>query len=154
MNIFIGCLIFVIGVFVGIALMCILQINRCRDIPIKVLAWISYDQANELIEKGILKDSKVGGMGGWFMEENRWDDYEAAFSESAQPYLEALRKEIINKNIKYCGNDHQELEDGVPVFNDNTVAMYSYRGWGDLMAAIWSTEENKDYSYMDFYMSI
>jgi hypothetical protein len=32
------------------------------------------------------------------------------------------------------------------------VATFSYRGWGDIMAAIWSEEENKDYNYMDFYM--
>ncbi len=32
MNIFIGCLIFTIGVFVGIALMCILQVAReCEE---------------------------------------------------------------------------------------------------------------------------
>ena len=40
-----------------------------------------------------------------------------------------------------------------PVFDDGTVGSFSFRAWGDLMAAIWNTEENTNkYSYMDFYM--
>jgi hypothetical protein len=49
------------------------------------------------------------------------------------------------------GQEHQ-YNSGVPVFSDGKVATYTYRGWGDLMAAIWATEEDKDYHYMDFYM--
>ena len=40
----------------------------------------------------------------------------------------------------------------MPLFSDGKVATFSFRGWGDLMAAIWSEAEDKDYGYMDFYM--
>ncbi len=38
------------------------------------------------------------------------------------------------------------------MFNDGTAGMFSFRAWGDLMAAIWAEHENRDYGYMDFYM--
>lgn len=146
------------GVLIGIGIMCVLQVAKDDEeiIPneIEVIKWISYDDAIELLNMNILKDNHIGGLGGWFQNGNRWEDYTKAFKREAHPYQEALRKSIIERKLKYCGNDHEELEDGVPVFSDFTVATYSYRAWGDLMAAIWSTEENKDYSYIDFYMSI
>ncbi len=66
-------------------------------------------------------------------------------------YIEALRKKIIADNIKCAGDIHQDKM--VPLFNDNTVGLFSWRAWGDLMAAIWSEEENKDYCYLQFYMT-
>jgi hypothetical protein len=47
----------------------------------------------------------------------------------------------------------QREVEGVPVFEDETISTFSYRAWGDLLSAIWSEEENKDYNYMAFYMS-
>lgn len=146
-----------IGTLIGIGLMCILQVAKDEEkiqSGIQVIKWISYDKAVELLNMNILQDNHIGGLGGWFEKGDRWKDYRNAFKEKAHPYQEALRKSIIERKLKYCGNDHEELEDGVPVFSDFTVATYSYRAWGDLMAAIWSTEENKDYSYIDFYMSL
>mgnify|MGYP005754663771 FL=1 len=146
-----------IGAIIGVGIMCLLQVAKDEDnakSDIKVIKWISYDDAQELISMDILKDNNIGGLGGWFKEGDRWLDYKNVFKEFAHPYQEALREAIIDRNLKYCGNDHQELDDGVPVFSDFTVATYSYRAWGDLMAAIWSTAENKDYSYIDFYMSL
>lgn len=147
-----------IGAIIGVVIMCLLQVAKDDEeiIPneIKVIKWISYDKAMELLNMSILQDNHIGGLGGWFQRGNRWKDYKKAFKKYAHPYQEALRKSIIERNLRYCGNDHEELEDGVPVFSDFTVATYSYRAWGDLMAAVWSTQENKDYSYIDFYMSI
>ncbi|MBQ2937608.1 MAG: hypothetical protein IJE05_01810 [Clostridia bacterium] len=150
-------IVFILGTWVGIGLMCIVQVSKKEENlqnGIRVIKWISYDKASELIEIGVLYDNNIGGLGGWFKEEQRWKDYKMAFKEAAHPYIEALREDIVLNNIRHCGNDHQELENGVPVFSDFSVSMYSYRAWGDLMAAIWSTQENKDYSYMDFYMSL
>lgn len=146
---FIGGLL--IGVLLGTGIMRILEL--VKD-DIKVIKWISYDDAMELINMNLLKDNYIGGLGGWFQKGYRWKDYKNTFKKFAHPYQEALREAIIDRNLKYCGNDHQELDYGVPVFSDFTVATYSYRAWGDLMAAVWSTQENKDYSYIDFYMSI
>lgn len=163
MNIFIGIILVTIGAFIGIALMCMLQISRENEEiekateNVKVEKWISYELATQEIEIGQLKVNDIGGMGGWFNsrdEGHRWKDYIKKFNKRQIPYIEALRQEIVQNRIKMPGSEHQERKDGVPVFSDNTVALYSYRAWGDLMAAIWSTEENKDYSYIDFYMRI
>jgi hypothetical protein len=37
------------------------------------------------------------------------------------------------------------------MFSDGSVATFSLRGWGDLLAAVYSERDNKDYCYMDFY---
>ena len=116
----------------------------------KVVNWISYDESENYAY------NNIGGLGGFFNFTNkgmRWKDYINNFLEGDKVYVEALRQEILDKNLRFCGNDHQaDNFEGVPVFEDNTVATYSYRAWGDLMAAIWSEKEDKDYCYMDFYM--
>jgi len=127
---------------------------------LRVVDWVSSESL-----KPETKEAPVPTMGGFFglcvtghghpkgkIEGQRWPDYLVNFKPISIPYLEALRKEIIAKKIRYTGEDHQDADDGVPVFSDGTVLMLSWRAWGDLMAAVWSTEENKDYCYMDFYM--
>lgn len=111
----------------------------------KVKEWISYEKAKEY------QENEAGGLGGYFNFKQKgmsWEDYHL----KENLYTQALKEEILAKNIKITGGEHQNSENGVPLFEDNTVATYSYRAWGDLMAAIWSEKENKDYCYMDFYM--
>lgn len=108
------------------------------------ITWIPYAAAESM-------PHIISTSGGWFDNGHRWADYIETWSNPATPYLEALRADIIAKGIRYTGEQHQYTDDGVPLFDDGHVATFSYRGWGDLMAAIWSTEEDKDYSYMDFY---
>ena len=116
----------------------------------KVINWICYDESKNYKENGI------GGLGGFFNFQTsgmRWKDYIENFTEDGKIYVEALRQEILNKDLKFTGAEHQSSNDNnVPLFEDNTVATYSMRAWGDLMAAIWSEKENRDYCYMDFYM--
>ena len=112
---------------------------------IKIVYWISYDETTGKQENGL------GGLGGWFAAGHRWEDYLNYFLPVAHPFLEVLRSEIIKRNLKCTGAQHQTNPEAVPVWGDGTVSIYSYRAWGDLMAAIWSTEDDKDYSYMDFY---
>ena len=122
----------------------------------KVIKWISYKESEKYPES-------VSCLGGWFNagyihpgKENekgqRWKDYIEIWKDEVKPYLEAIRKDVLKKGFKLTGENHQYSPDGVPLFEDKTVASFSYRAWGDLMAAIWSEEEDKDYSYMDFYM--
>lgn len=111
----------------------------------KVIKWINYSESHEYKES-------CGGLGGWFDDGHRWEDFIDDWIEEVKPYLEAIRKSAIENDLKLTGQQHQHGHKGVPLFEDNTVGSFSYRAWGDLMAAIWSTEENKDYSYMDFYM--
>lgn len=119
----------------------------------KVKKWISYKEAEKYKEV-------IGGMGGWFnaghifagyQKGQRWKDYITIYNKKGVPYAEAIRQSILENNYRLMGNEHQESPNGVPFFEDNTVALFSLRGWGDLMAAIWSEKENKDYHYMDFY---
>ena len=114
---------------------------------ITVVEWVSYSEAEKLKES-------IGGMGGWFSEGNRWKDYLNNCTEREHPYCEAFREEVVKHEIRGEGDWHQRSEVGVPVFSDGTCASFSLRAWGDIMAAVWAEEENKDYSYMDFYMSM
>jgi len=114
----------------------------------KVIKWISRDDSQKYTES-------VSAMGGWFNDESkgqRWKDYISIRGESVGPYLEAIRQSILEKELRFTGEDHQYSSHGVPLFEDNTVASFSKRGWGDLMAAVWSEKEDKDYSYMDFFL--
>ena len=108
-----------------------------------VTEWISMDEAED-------KPESVGGLGGWFSEGMRWRDYFEDLRVESKPYIEAIRKEVILKGIRATGEEHQRAY--VPVFSDGTVGRFSWRAWGDLMAAIWSEQDNRDYSYMSFYM--
>jgi hypothetical protein len=90
----------------------------------------------------------IGGLGGFFKEGMRWNYYICNFDK--KDYYEAIREYVIKNNIKQGGDWHQI--EGIPLFSDNTVGSFSFRAWGDLLAAIWSEYENKDYCYMDFYM--
>lgn len=112
---------------------------------ITVAKWATYDEALELPES-------FGGMGGFFHDGMRWGDYIGVFCREVHKYAEALRASIIEKGIKECGPWHQDSSvNGAPIFSDGTAATFSYRAWGDLLAAVWSTEENRDSNYMEFY---
>jgi len=115
----------------------------------KVVDWISYEAAAG-------RPRPIGGWGGFFEPGMRWKDFRQAFRKKEWKkegrYYKALRREILAKQIRAGGAWHQHGPDGVPLFEDGSVALFSFRSWGDLMAAIWSSEEERDYSYMDFYM--
>lgn len=120
----------------------------------KVIDWISNDAAEGK------PDAPIGGMGGWFGKggedgwsgNHRWADYLAKWKEPSHPYAEALRDAIVERRIWECGDWHQsESCTGVPLFEDGTVATFSFRAWGDLLAAVWSEQLGRSYCYMDFY---
>jgi len=118
--------------------------KKCK---IELTDWISMSKAEEFPE-----NKRPIIMGGFFKHGMRWDDYTSKLSDKIE-YLEAIRKEVLRKNIRITSREHQSRVDpGVPFFSDGTALLFTMRAWGDLMAAIWSTEENEDYWYMDFYM--
>ena len=63
-----------------------------------------------------------------------------------EKYYETLLKYIKENNIKFSGEEHQHIKEGVPLFDDDTVSLFSFRGWGGIMAQVWGG------NYMDFYM--
>jgi hypothetical protein len=114
----------------------------------RVIGWARYDSCIHV--EGSATD--LGGWGGWIEKGHRWHDYLANLDDRKKPYFEALRRDIVARKIRESGLWHQCESEGVPVFDDGSVVCFSQRAWGDLMAAIWSTEENCDYQYLDFYM--
>lgn len=115
----------------------------------KVTDWIDLGESEG-------KEEAIGGIGGFFnagmIHGMRWKDYIEIWKDETKPYAEAIRKNVIENNIKITGEKHQSSSNGVPLFDDGKIGSFSYRAWGDLMAAIWSEEESKDYNYMNFYM--
>jgi hypothetical protein len=111
----------------------------------QVIEWISAKKAEG-------KKVSIGGSGGFFLMGMRWDDYIITHSDKIKPYAEAIRKEIVDNNIIMNGDQHQHSATGIPLFDDGTVGLFTYRAWGDIMAAIQSEKENRDYCYLDFYM--
>jgi hypothetical protein len=112
---------------------------------IKVVKWIAYNDVTKDMKKSI------GGMGGWFKEGLRWKDYIENLKPEVVPYAEAIREAFKDKK-PFGGDHHQDAPDGVPVFSDGTYGSFSYRAWGDIMAAIQTSKDNKDHHYMDYYM--
>lgn len=112
---------------------------------VTVKDWISYDEASG-------KDVSIGGIGGFFKEGMRWEDYFDDLKDEVKPYALAIRDAVVKGGIKLTGEQHQLSSNGVPLFSDDTTGQFSYRAWGDIMAAIWSTAENRDSHYMEFYM--
>jgi len=101
------------------------------------------------------KGTNIGGLGGIFANGMRWNDYlehEANVSANHPDHLEALRQSIITNRIWVDGRTHQHEDNYVPTFSDGKWGSWSWRAWGDLMAAVWSTELDQDLSYLDFYM--
>jgi hypothetical protein len=129
-----------------------------NEAMIKVEKWVSWEEATSLRDSGA---ADWGSFGGWFTHGLRWKDFLPQFDlggseeeeREAREHYEALRTEILRRRLRVGGDWHQESEQGVPVFSDGGVATFTMRAWGDLLAAVWSTEDDKDYSYMDFYIS-
>lgn len=115
---------------------------------IKVEKFVSSKYAHKLADAGRVS---IDNMGGFFEPPMRWQDYLDQFDPANRPYFEAFRDFVLENRIKECGDWHQNSDNGTPLFSDGTVGLFSFRGWGDIMAAVWSTAENKDYHYMDFY---
>ena len=113
----------------------------------RVIKWISYESAERL--EGVVD---VGGWGGFMTEEMGWADYIGEFTPRFAAYHEVLKGAILARGLCRGGDWHQSAADGVPLFDDGAIGTFSFRGWGDLMAAVWSGVDGRGYGYMHFYM--
>lgn len=96
------------------------------------------------------RQESCGGMGGW-VDGHDWPAYLDSVRPEDRERYEAIRTAVIRDKIRYGGDWHQQ--EGEPLFSDGTYGSFSFRAWGDLLAAIWNSEEKTDqYGYMNFYM--
>lgn len=112
---------------------------------------ISVKWTREFDDTDLNRNKNLGGFGGWFDDGHRWKDFLEKYKKEVHPQLEAIRKSIIKNNIWQEGGWHQKSGEGVPLTSDGYYYDGSFRAWGDLMAAVWSTHYDKDYNYMHFY---
>jgi len=80
-----------------------------------------------------------------------WDKYITRFDEAPRTHLEVLRAAIVAGKLRHTGEEYRESPKLAPIFSDGTTILFTERAWGDLMAAIWNTEEKVDkYAFEDF----
>jgi len=91
----------------------------------KVEKWISWNWEDEPPYS-----VSISRGGGFFGDGTRWEDYINRIPEEKHKYIEALRSEILRRNLKQGGDWHQgKKTKGVPVFSDGTIAIFSFRGF-------------------------
>jgi hypothetical protein len=62
-------------------------------------------------------------------------------------YYISLLIYLKENNLKFTGDMHQAEDfNGVPLFEDGTVSICSWRYWGGIMSQLWGGD------YMDWYM--
>jgi len=88
-----------------------------------------------------------------------WTNYDSCFPsiEVAQDEVNDLiltvAGEIKNNGYMLSGDDHQNSDTGVPVFENGTCFRASMRAWGFIMAVAFPEINGNETQYMDFYMS-
>ena len=110
---------------------------------VTVERWISYDEAETRV--------CIPWNGGWSSDFKTWNAYIDSFPADERPYLLAIKDDVVRNRLRLFGHEHQEGASGVPLFSDGKVLTLTQRSWGDLMAAIWSSEDKTKYNYMMFY---
>jgi hypothetical protein len=122
------------------------QVTSNKGSSRQVIGWVAWASVE-------LRDYvDIGGWGGAVEKGHGWNDYIASANQKYLLYYEALRAAIIERGLRRGGDWHQQGRDGVPVFDDGVIATFSFRGWGDLMAAIWADADGRRFGYMDYYM--
>jgi hypothetical protein len=111
-------------------------------LKMKVVKWLTnaetvqYPTSIKAVEGGIFKN----GM--------RWNHYIKIWKNVIDiERLNALRTFIVTYKIRTYKNGCNNANF---LFDDNTMGCFTLRAWGDLLAATWSQEEDKDYTYEDF----
>ena len=67
-------------------------------------------------------------------------------------YLDKI-KTILDEHPEYHGLTGEQLQEKYNDYLDGTYITFSWRGWGDLMAAYMNSKiKKRKYHYMDFYM--
>ena len=88
-----------------------------------------------------------------------WTNYDCDFpsitvsQDEVNQVLLAVAREIMDNGYMLSGDDHQNSDTGVPVFENGTCFRASMRAWGFIMAVAFPEINGNETQYMDFYMS-
>lgn len=84
---------------------------------------------------------------GGYEHGHTWDEYLANFRTSKRIHFNMIRKAI--EELDWVGMTGEEMANDVEfVFSDGVIIAFTWRAWGDLMAAIVGKGEN----YLSYYM--
>ena len=89
-----------------------------------------------------------------------WTDFECEYptkkydAETFNEIILLIKKEIMENNYYFSGEEHQNSLTGVPVLSDGTCFRASMRSWGMIMALVYNGVNGEKKTYMDFYMSL
>ncbi|GEM_PF-5661738 len=115
--------------------------------PALTVTWQSYDSITPEHE-----GYNLSSFGGFEEADTSWPDYLALYPAEWHLHLEAIRHSIIAKQIWAGGDWHQDSPHGVPVLSDGHFIICTWRGWGELLAAVWNSELGQQFTYLDFYI--
>lgn len=79
-----------------------------------------------------------------------YDDFYYPRAEISDEVFDAVCEEVRKKGYVFGGDAHQDRSDCCPLLSDGTKAMFSWRGWGGVIAAAYDMKGK--YSYMAGYM--
>lgn len=88
-----------------------------------------------------------------------WTNYDSSFpsaditQDELNDVLLTVAREIKNNGYMLSGADHQNLDTGVPVFDNGTCFRASMRAWGLIMTIAFPEVNGSETQYMDFYMA-
>ena len=113
----------------------------------KVVEFISFVEASCMVQHPFIDELNTIQI----HEGMRWGDYVNYFKPESRPHLEELREAVIDNHI-FCNSwKYQRELMACPLFDDGTSVTYSRVAWANLMAAVWSSEDDKDYTTQDFF---
>ena len=110
--------------------------------------WVDCDDISDEEYSGI---NNIAGSGRHFQKGMRWNNFLEFYDANLHKSLEAIRSSIINSQEKRDWDWHSSSMNGIPRLNNGYFFGASSDRWGDLLAAVWSEHDNKDYSYTSFF---
>ena len=75
-------------------------------------------------------------------------------NEDIMKIINIIQQNIVDNGYKFSGEEHQYRKNCAPLLSDGTCFRASMRLFGMMMAGVHGYLDKKEYSYMDFYMSL
>ena len=89
-----------------------------------------------------------------------WVDFDSDYptknyaNEDIMKIINIIQQNIVDNGYKFSGEEHQYRKNCAPLLSDGTCFRASMRLFGMMMAGVHGYLDKKEYSYMDFYMSL